>query len=69
VSGVPAGLLHERGLAVDRVTEREIDRPAHPWPEQAATEKSAAARIHEAFVAELDGGTGNRDAPAPQRRR
>lgn len=54
--GVAAGLLHERGLVVDRVTEREIDRPVQPWLEQAATEESAAARIHQAFVAELGGG-------------
>ncbi|MCQ4120723.1 class I SAM-dependent methyltransferase [Rhodococcus tibetensis] len=54
--GVVPQWLHQHGLVVDRVTEQEIDRPVHPWLEQAGTEKSAAARIHDAFVAELDGG-------------
>lgn len=49
--------LQECGLVVDHVDEREIDRPVRQWLEQAMTEESAAARVHEAFEAELGGGT------------
>ncbi|PBC57972.1 class I SAM-dependent methyltransferase [Rhodococcus sp. ACPA1] len=54
--GVVPGWLCEQGLIVDRVAEREIDRPVQTWLEQAVTEESAAARIRERFEAELDGG-------------
>jgi ubiquinone/menaquinone biosynthesis C-methylase UbiE len=49
--------LHEHGLVVDGVAEREIDRPVLAWLEQAVTDASAAARVCEAFETELAGGT------------
>ena len=48
--------LHEHGLVVDGVAEREIDRPVLPWLEQAVTDASAAALVCEAFETELAGG-------------
>ncbi|AII05767.1 class I SAM-dependent methyltransferase [Rhodococcus opacus] len=48
--------LQECGLVVDRVADREVDRPVRQWLEQAMTEESAAAQVHEAFEAELGGG-------------
>jgi len=50
--------LQELELEVERVAEREIDRPLQAWLEQALTSPSAAALVHEAFTGELAGGAG-----------
>jgi ubiquinone/menaquinone biosynthesis C-methylase UbiE len=56
--GVVRRWLHEHGLVVDGVAEKEIDRPVLPWLEQAVTDPAAAAQVCEVFDAELAGGTG-----------
>ncbi|MGH3356003.1 MAG: class I SAM-dependent methyltransferase [Nocardioidaceae bacterium] len=48
--------LELRGLVVDSVTEREIDRPVGPWLEQSVTDPDAAALVWEAFETDLAGG-------------
>jgi hypothetical protein len=50
--------LHEHGLLIDGVAEKEIDRPVLAWLEQAVTDPAAAAQVCEAFDTELAGGTG-----------
>ena len=54
--GAVRGWLHEHGLRIERVAEREIDRPVEAWLEQALTEPAAAAQVRKAFAAELAGG-------------
>jgi SAM-dependent methyltransferase len=51
-----ARLLTGRGLSVDQVAEREIDRPVEAWMEQAGTEAEAAEQVRAAFERDLAGG-------------
>ncbi|MDQ4086292.1 MAG: methyltransferase domain-containing protein [Actinomycetota bacterium] len=48
--------LRDLGLQVDVVAERDIDRPLEPWLEQSLTHAEPAARVRQAFDAELAGG-------------
>jgi hypothetical protein len=56
--GVVRRWLKELELVVEGVAEREIDRPVQAWLEQAVTDPSAAALVHEAFTREVAGGAG-----------
>jgi len=54
--GSVAGWLRSRGLEVQTVGEREIDRPVEPWLQQSVTDPAAAAAVRAAFEADLAGG-------------
>jgi ubiquinone/menaquinone biosynthesis C-methylase UbiE len=47
--------LEERGLHVDDVAEREIDRPVEQWLAQSVTAADAAEQVRSAFEADLAG--------------
>ena len=53
--GSVAGWLRSRGLEVQTVAEREIDRPVEPWLQQSVTDPQAAAAVRAAFEADLAG--------------
>ncbi len=48
--------LEERGLHVDQVAERQIDRPAEQWLQQSVTHADSADQVRAAFEADLAGG-------------
>lgn len=54
--GAVAGWLRSRGLDVQTVAEREIDRPVEPWLRQSVTGPDAASAVRGAFEADLAGG-------------
>jgi hypothetical protein len=56
--GVVPRWLEELQLVIERVAEREIDRPLQAWLEQAVTDPSAAALVREALTREVAGGAG-----------
>ncbi|HEX2175687.1 MAG TPA: methyltransferase domain-containing protein [Nocardioidaceae bacterium] len=54
--GAVRAWLEERGLHVDEVAEREIDRPVEQWLQQSVTDADAAEQVRAAFEADLAGG-------------
>jgi SAM-dependent methyltransferase len=53
--GAVAGWLGSRGLEVQTVAEREIDRPVEQWLQQSVTDPLAASAVRAAFEADLAG--------------
>jgi SAM-dependent methyltransferase len=53
--GAVAGWLLSRGLEVQTVAEREIDRPVEPWLQQSVTDPDAASAVRAAFEADVAG--------------
>ena len=53
--GAVAGWLRSRGLEVQTVAEREIDRPVEQWLQQSVTDPDAASAVRGAFEADLAG--------------
>ena len=54
--GAVAGWLRARGLDVQTVAEREVDRPVEQWLDQSVTDPDAAAAVRAMFEADLAGG-------------
>jgi len=53
--GAVAGWLRSRGLDVQSVAERVIDRPVEPWLQQSLTGARAASAVRAAFEADIAG--------------
>ena len=56
VEGRVATWLVQRGCQVDRVEQKEIDRPLQPWLEQSVTPDEQAGAVRSMLRAELAGG-------------